>query len=253
MTNKIIIRADDLGYSKAVDYGIYETIKNGLINNVGIMTNMPDAERAFNLIKNFDVCLGLHVNICTGFPLSNPSKIKSITTNNGFFIPSKNYRKSKKDIANLEEVTLEIQAQYDRFIEITGKKPSYFEGHAVQSKNFKIGLKRVANREDVAYLDFSLDPDIKTIPFKNTIMYPYMETLNEGFNPYDMLKNASLDEHKDGFSMVVCHPGYLDKYILNHSSVTIPRTEDVEMLTSPKVKKWIISNNIQLIKYSDIK
>jgi len=36
----IIIRADDLGYSKGVNYGTYESVKNGLINNVGVMVNM---------------------------------------------------------------------------------------------------------------------------------------------------------------------------------------------------------------------
>ena len=34
MANKILIRTDDLGYSKAVNYGIYESIHNGLIKNV---------------------------------------------------------------------------------------------------------------------------------------------------------------------------------------------------------------------------
>lgn len=38
---KIMVRADDLGFSKAINYGIYETLKNGVIRNIGFMVNMP--------------------------------------------------------------------------------------------------------------------------------------------------------------------------------------------------------------------
>lgn len=35
-----------------------------------------------------------------------------------------------------EEALIEIEAQYDKFIELFGKKPDYFEGHAIASDNF---------------------------------------------------------------------------------------------------------------------
>ncbi|MCT0221291.1 ChbG/HpnK family deacetylase, partial [Lactiplantibacillus plantarum] len=41
MERKVIVRADDLGYSDAVNVGIARTVHNGLINNVGVMVNMP--------------------------------------------------------------------------------------------------------------------------------------------------------------------------------------------------------------------
>jgi Uncharacterized protein conserved in bacteria len=52
--------------------------------------------------------------------------------------------------------------------------------------------------------------------------------------------------------MMICHPGYLDDYILNHSSLTIPRTQEVAMLTDSKVKEWLNDNKIELIKYTDL-
>lgn len=39
----LIIRADDVGYSEAVNYGIEKTVKQGLIGSVGLMPNMPAA------------------------------------------------------------------------------------------------------------------------------------------------------------------------------------------------------------------
>ena len=51
---KIMVRADDLGFSKAVNYGIYETVKNGVIRNIGFMVNMPDSLHGYELVKDYD-------------------------------------------------------------------------------------------------------------------------------------------------------------------------------------------------------
>lgn len=55
---KIMVRADDLGFSKAINYGIYETVKNGVIRNIGFMVNMPDSLHGYELVKDYDICLG---------------------------------------------------------------------------------------------------------------------------------------------------------------------------------------------------
>lgn len=253
MTNKIIVRADDLGYSKAVNLGISETVHNGLINNVGVMVNMPETQSGLNLIKDKDVCLGLHTVICTGKPLTDPKLIPSITNIDGTFVHSKVYRSVKKDFVNLDEVVMEIEAQYQRFVDLVGRDPDYFEGHAVMSDNFIKGLKIVAKHHNLNFLNFAFDEGTNYVPFKNSKIYSYMESMGENYDPYDTLRRAALDEHSDGYSMMVCHPGYLDNDILTHSSLTIPRTQEVAMLTDPKMKDWLDKNNIELIKYSDIK
>ena len=38
---KIIFRADDLGFSEAVNYGIRKAIVDGVITCTGLMPNMP--------------------------------------------------------------------------------------------------------------------------------------------------------------------------------------------------------------------
>lgn len=54
---KIMVRADDLGYSRGVNYGIYDTVKNGVIKNIGFMVNMPDSVEGYELVKDLDICL----------------------------------------------------------------------------------------------------------------------------------------------------------------------------------------------------
>ena len=75
---EILVRADDLGYSEAVNYGLAKTLREGIIRSVGIMVNMPYTKHGYELIKDLDVCKGLHTNICVGRPLCNPADVKSI-------------------------------------------------------------------------------------------------------------------------------------------------------------------------------
>ena len=41
---KLIMRADDLGFSDGVNCGILKSVKDGLITSVGLMPNMQEAK-----------------------------------------------------------------------------------------------------------------------------------------------------------------------------------------------------------------
>ena len=115
---KIMVRADDLGYSRGVNYGIYDTVKKGVIKNIGFMVNMPDSVDGYELVKDLDICLGQHTNVCIGTPISDPKLIPSLVDENGQFKSSRTYRQSKEDFVVLEEAIIEIEAQYERFKEM---------------------------------------------------------------------------------------------------------------------------------------
>ena len=84
----LLIRADDLGYSEGVNYGIAATVAAGLVRSVGVMTNMPAAVHGLGLLHGHSLCLGQHTNICVGRPLTDPSCIPSLCTPEGEFKPS---------------------------------------------------------------------------------------------------------------------------------------------------------------------
>ncbi|KRN28793.1 hypothetical protein IV38_GL000998 [Lactobacillus selangorensis] len=251
MSTKMIVRADDLGYSDAVNVGISRTVHEGIIKNVGLMVNMPTTRSGLAMIADVPgVCIGLHTVICQGKPLSGPKLIPSITTPDGYFKASKTYRSAAHDFVNLDEVVMEIEAQYQRFVGLVGRKPDYFEGHAVVSDNFVKGLQIVADRHHLNFLKFRFDG--QPVPLHGKNLYMFMESMGANYDPYDTLKRAALEKHDDGYSMMVCHPGYLDHYILTHSSLTVPRTQEVAMLTDPKTKQWLKEHDIELITYLQV-
>ena len=112
---KLIMRADDLGFSEAVNLGIYKAVKDGVITSVGIMTNMEQAYAGYELLKDFDIALGQHTNICAGRPLTDPKLIPSLVQENGEFCSSREIRNRQVDTIVVEEAEREIEAQYLRF------------------------------------------------------------------------------------------------------------------------------------------
>ena len=150
---KIIFRADDLGFSEGVNCGIYRSIASGAITCTGLMPNMPQAAAGYEMVKDTGVEIGQHTNICVGRPITDPALIPSLVQPNGEFCTSKEIRARKEDTIVLEEVELEIQAQLDRFRQVTGRDPAYFEGHAVMSPNFFQGLQNVAARNGLLYCE----------------------------------------------------------------------------------------------------
>jgi len=251
----LLIRADDLGYSEGVNHGIAKAVIDGVVRSVGVMTNMTAAVHGLALLQDRQVCYGQHTNICVGKPLTDPKLIPSLCQESGEFQPSKAYREAAKegiDFVVLDEVVLEIEAQYQRFRELTGQEPSYFEGHAVASANFFKGLEIVAKRHDLPYLAMSMDGG--PVMFRSTPIYAYMPKDFKAYmeDPFAAVQDAVDNAHENACDMMVFHPGYIDAFLLATSSMTTPRVMETEMLCRPEVRHWLQSQDITLVTYDDL-
>lgn len=244
---KIIFRADDLGISEAVNYGILKSIRDGVISCVGLMPNMPSANHGYDLIKDTDVCLGQHTNICLGTPVSDPLKIPSLVNENGKFYTSREINQRQEDTIDLLECELEIEAQLQKFIEITGKQPEYFEGHAVFSKNYLQALKNVATRHHLFY-DDPINPEWQ----KQNHIYSldFFQFDEKGlYDPYAYFESQKNRIMHQDCSIVVFHPGYIDQFLLEHSSYTFIRPMECEFLCSQWLKEWLEKNQIEVVSF----
>ena len=250
---RLLVRADDLGYCEAVNYGIAKAVKEGIVGSVGLMPNMEAARHGVDLLTGCTVCYGQHTNICNGRPLTDPSLIPSLVQPNGEFKTTAQYREAAKagqDFVVLEEAVLEIEAQYRRFVELTGQQPHYFEGHAVPSANFNKGLAVVAQKYGLRYLPMTFgEPAV----FGRTKLYASMDSMFPDYVPFESLKKAALRE-MDGNScvMMICHPGYVDDYVLKTSLLTTQRAEEAAMLTNAETKHWLRENGVRLVTYDDL-
>ncbi|MBR0237401.1 MAG: ChbG/HpnK family deacetylase [Thermoguttaceae bacterium] len=121
--NKLIVTADDLGFSPSVNGAIIEAHKNGVLTAASLMVNMPFAEQAAEQISNEvpKLGLGLHVCLTSGKPVSHPSDVPLLVNKNGDFCRSfpsllalLNFSSARKKAAARAQVEKEILAQFDK-------------------------------------------------------------------------------------------------------------------------------------------
>lgn len=245
---KLLLRADDLGFSEAVNYGIAKTVKDGLIRNCGVMVNMDATVHAVRLFREIPCCLGLHCNVSVGKPVCGPDDVPTLVDGNGVFHNSRQYRAAKEEFASVEDFHRELTAQYQRFTALFGIQPAYFEAHAVKSKNLAVALERVAEENGLFYQPSFCDFTLGGTYVINTPNH----SMEPGYDARSAFK-AELSKAREGSChLYVCHPGYLDRYLLDNTSLTLSRVDEVDMLCDPEIRRWLSEQGFTLVTYNGL-
>ena len=263
---KLIIRADDFGYTKTHNDGTMEAIDNGVVTSVDIMLDTPGSIDAMERIKSYPwISMGWHSHFW-GAPVLDPTEVPSMVNEEGRF----KFRKDQKlkDTCDYDEVVKECRAQLERCLEICGRIPDYtwisnpnslFEKARMQvcdeygiiynwaSKPNRDGILVEAN-DKYKHLNIYM-PNQPATTYK--VCYEDSYAVRSTYDPvkdFTEDKNHIMDKE---IALVAYHPGYLDSYVLAESSMNLPRVKDVEALTSPILKQWIINNQIELVNTTD--
>lgn len=97
---KIIINADDFGYSHTINLAIEKAILARRITSSTIMANAPSFNEAVDIaLKNRHISYGVHLNLIEFAPLTNAKVFKSynLLDENGLFIEGKIFNLSSFD------------------------------------------------------------------------------------------------------------------------------------------------------------
>ena len=264
---QLLFQSDDFGISEGVTLGIVKGIKEGLIRNTGLFVNMNSSEFAAEFIPQFPECaFGLDVNVVTGMPISDPLKVPSLIDENGYFIRSQVRFNDKSDNDTKErssvelpsdpfeydELLIEMEAQYNRFIELVGHKPDYIHPHSVISPKIIKAFRAIANKYDLKFsIDFSEKNGFYSLPTDWNIkpLFKVEDQLKTNVEKLVIEELSKSLEHKR--IGLICHAGFVDDDLLNVSSYSLIRARDLHMATSDSLKKFIKDNNIELVTYKD--
>ncbi|MGO9004690.1 MAG: carbohydrate deacetylase [Beijerinckiaceae bacterium] len=83
---RIIINADDLGYSKAVNAKIFEFIENGKVTSSTLIMNAPDVEAAVRELRHHNCAsFGVHLNVTEFRPLTPHPRQAALCNDAGEF------------------------------------------------------------------------------------------------------------------------------------------------------------------------
>lgn len=228
---KLIINADDFGYTDGISEGIIYAYIHGIVTSTTVLMNSVNIEKQFEKLKDAEgLGVGVHLNLTTGNSLTNG---KSISNNEGYFFNRKEIDFTKFDII---EVYNEWKAQIEKYIEITGKLPTHLDSH-----------HGVHYREEFIDITKKL---MQEYGLKARALSEY--NFVNGF--YDKTANISnlsnlIIENKDYKTEIMVHCGFPDLKLKEKSSYYSMRLTELNVLCSEEIKELIKKNNIELVKY----
>lgn len=130
-----------------------------------------------------------------------------------------------------------------------------FEAHAVQSKNLFSAIHDVAVGHGFKERPMVFDDLTATVRCGDTNVHVSCEdTLPpQKYDPEEFIRRT-VDGLADGDTHVlIFHPGYLDAFILDNSSLMINRAKEVDVLTSPGLRTWLKEQrDLRSVDYRDL-
>jgi chitin disaccharide deacetylase len=249
---KLIVRADDMGYSNDIGIAIIKAHKQGIVTSASIMPTSPFFDEAVKMCKeNPELAVGIHVTVMgTGLrPQLSPDQVPSLVNETGFFYDTREeFEKAKPDPAEIE---MEITAQIEK-VRKSGLHFVYLDWHMNPPESVEKLVRKFCqdqnlifgqNLSDSSYGYVRLSHEIENwpsqiLPDGKTAYYditPLPEEKKQMF--FDLLTSL-----KPGTWLLVMHPGLNGK----------ERMDVTGLLCSQRAKEIIKMNNVQLISYSEL-
>lgn len=222
----LIVNADDFGLCAAVNDGIVVAHDHGIVTSASLMVHGDAAVSAAALASERPgLSLGLHVDLAEWIPVGDE------------WHP----RYERVDVDDPSEVEREARAQLDRFILLTGSRPTHLDGHQHIQRD---GQPAVILRSLAVELGISLrlhDPRVRYCgdfygqlgrghPFPDGICVAHLVSLIATLEP--------------GWTELACHPGLaVDATVSSYAS---ERAVEVVALCDPSVRAAIVEHRVQL-------
>ncbi len=269
---KLLVQGDDFGFTRAVTYGAKDAMEIGILTCTGLFVNMPSSKFAADMIPEHpNICFGLDFNITSGHCVADPALIPDLVDEDGNFIrstvkyddPLFQDMDGRAILWPKDQVEIELEAQYQKYLELVGKEPEYVHTHSiglsvptyyetVEKVGLKHGIPMAARmREQFGFADLHKTwsnagtgkPPKKVFDAEKQLSKDVLGTVIENRDELLTHEYAALDGH----------PGYVDAELYSLSTVSLERFRDVEMMISDDMKQWIADNGVELISYRDLK
>ncbi len=251
---RLIVNADDLGYTRGTVAGILRAHREGIVTAASIMPNAPgtgDAAEALRAAPALDV--GLHLVLTYGRPLSDPTAVPSLVDADGAFLPPRAVVGTRR--VRAEDVLREGRAQYARARAILGRDPSHIDTHHWVEADPAILEALLALARETGAAARSITPAIRdrsrAAGIRTTDAY------RRDFQHQGRIDAATLlgilTSLEDGVTELGCHPGEHDAELERISSYARERPVELATLTDPAVRTKIDELGIELVTFRDLR
>jgi chitin disaccharide deacetylase len=259
---RLIVNADDFGFTRDVNAGIVECHRNGILTATTLMANGDAFEDAVRLAKeNPTLDIGVHL-VLVGGP-GQPASVGALMAQ---------LAQGRQDLAG--EMRRQVQTILDAGLapthldthKHTHLVPSVLNAVVRVSREFKIAwvrkpadftmppqasplLKKVVNK-GVQFVAGRFDRILQRAGCRFTDHFTGFEVTGR----LGTVELISILRHlPDGLTELMCHPGYLgDELRGAPTRLKESRVKELQALTSPEVRAALTETGIQLTAYTDL-
>lgn len=251
---KLIVNGDDFGITSACNQTIIDCHQKGRLTSCSLMTNMPAAAEAAALWKeNPGLSVGLHICLTAGKPLTEPT---SLMKADGTF--DKAVWAAGRAV-DLQELQTEIQAQFDRFIRLTGKLPEHLDSHHGIEKIPGAAqiMENLSIQHDIPLRAFIYEKPVQTEP---EAQLPYLTppVLLAGsdddclLSPEVFVERIREQGQGKEFVELALHPGKADEELEKLSGLRKGREADAANLLSDAFGRLVQQPDVTLTAWRDV-
>lgn len=255
MAKYLIVNADDYGLAASVSQGIREAHQRGIVTSTTVMIGMDNAAEAVQqaLTETPDLALGLHL-VTAGKalkPVLPPDQIPTLVRPDGLFYDNPAWPEKASNF-DRDEMIREVNAQFDRFVQVAGRLPTHLDSHyhaayyhpaSVEAMRLLALKHNLPLRHDrgvgasivegiphpVTFYELDHDQPIEGL-------LSFLQTLPEG----EIVE-------------LCCHPGYSNDTLIEIDNWTTVREIDLRYVTDPRVKAVIEKEGITLCNFEIFK
>jgi chitin disaccharide deacetylase len=282
---KLIVNADDFGFTRGVNRAVVRAFKTGIVTSTTIMANGDAFEDAVELaLANPGLGVGCHLAVVGGLPVAPAAGVSSLVDSGGV-LPRTLTRlmfKLARGSVPTEELTREFRAQLERVAQ-AGIKLTHLDTHkhshthprvmkALVLAAAEFGIKCVRNPfespfsltgarplSDWSYLkQYALSAAISpgAIQFNRLVRENGLKTPDRffGVKVTGMLDSSAIrsimESLGEGTAELMCHPGEYDADLERaHTRLKRERERELEALSDPNLRRLADERGIELINY----
>jgi len=268
-TKLIIVHADDLGETHAVNAAAIKALEGGTINSASLMVPCPWFPEMADYAKSHpDADLGLHLTLTSERvyyrwgPVAPADKVPSLVDENGYF----HHDWEHNQHVNAKEVEIELRAQIERALAM-GVRPTHLDSHQyrliMNGKELFDAVLRVAHEYKLPVFVtrdwFAEHPYLQASLSPSDIVLDHTVTIEAEVPPEKWAEFylTALKNLQPGVTEFVIHPGFDDEELRAATRERSTwgsswRQRDYDFFTSDQFRQTLAQQHIQPITWREL-
>ena len=268
-TKLIIVHADDLGETHAVNAAAIQSLEAGAINSASVMVPCPWFPEIADYAKSHpDADFGLHLTVTSERvyyrwgPAAPADKVPSLLVENGYL----HHDWEHNQHVNAKEVEVELRAQIERALAM-GVRPTHLDSHQyrliINGKELFDVMLRVAHEYKLPVFvtrDWFADhPYLQKSLGAEDIVLDHTVTIEPDVPPgkWAEFYVSALRSLQPGVTEFVIHPGFDNEELRAATRERSTwgaawRQRDFDFFTSDQFRQILVQENIKLITWREL-